>query len=315
MDSPGRVVHPLLVIALVLVAVAGYLAGSRHGTAHAAGEEPPSQARELSSSGLLLEYPISWQQAATPTSIPGLTLTRPVMLAPHGTPAAGLLTGQLPAGEAGPLPASFLAQLHGLPHVEVVDLVSTQAYRYSSLGVPGFAGALDLYVIPAEGGGARVMACFAPQQLTPAGQQCERIVSGVALTGAPTATLTPEPIYAKALSTVVASLDTERARARREMSNSDTAGAVAVAASSLATRLSSAAASLASLQAPQLAAPAGVALADALRRAGESYSALAAAARSESLSEYAAARSAVGSAESEVDAALADFTLLGYGPA
>src|SRR5271167_2194863 len=130
MDSPGRVVHPLLVIALVLVAVAGYLAGSRHSTAHAAGEDPPSQARVLSSSGLLLEYPVDWQRAAAPTSIPGLTLTGPVTLAPQGATAAGMLSGQLPAGEPGPLPASFLAQLHGLPHVEVVDLVSTQAYRY-----------------------------------------------------------------------------------------------------------------------------------------------------------------------------------------
>ncbi len=313
MDSPGRVVHPLLVVALLMVAIGGYLLGSHHGSATASSEEPPSTTRTLSSSGLLLEYPASWRALSTPRTIPGLTLTRPVTLVPAGTTAAGLIAGALPAGEAGPLPAGFLARLHGLPHVEVVNLVSTQAYRYSHIGLAGLGKAFDLYVIPATGAGARVMACFAPERLTPASQQCERIVSGVALTGPPPATLTPEPIYAKQLSSVLGALDAERARARKEMGSTDSASKVATAASTLASNLSSASQSLAALQAPQLVAPAGAALADSLRQAGEAYGALADAARAESLSGYDAARSAVAAAETRVDAALANIALLGYG--
>jgi hypothetical protein len=312
-NAPARVVHPFLVIGLILVAVAGYLAGN-HSASTSSVANPPSATRSLSTSGLQLEYPISWQRAPSATTIPGLALTGPVMLTPQGSPGTGLVTGQLPAG-AGPLPASFVAQLHRLPHVEVVDLVSTQAYRYSGLELPRLGSGLALYVIPEEGGTARVMACVAPEQLTTASQECERIVSGVALTGPPTATLTPEPIYAKALAAVVTSLQAPRARARKEMSTNSSVAEVAGAASGLASRLSAAASSLAALQAPQLVAPAGTALADALRRCGQAYTAFATAARSEILSEYEAARNAVGGAESRVDAALANFALLGYGPA
>jgi hypothetical protein len=313
MDAPGRVVHPLLVVALLLVAVGGYLLGSHRGSAHVAAEEPPSTTRSLSTSGLLLEYPVSWQRASRATPIPGLALRGPVTLVPSGSAGAGLIAGQLPVSEATPLPATFLTRLDGLPHVEVVNLVSTQAYRYTRIGLPNFNRAIDLYVIPAAGSGARVMACFAPTRLTPASQQCERIVSDVALTGPPAETLTPEPIYAKQLSSVVSSLQAERSRARRQTAGGSSVAQVASAAASLAARLSSASESLAALQPPQLVAPAGAALAGALRRAGEAYSALAVAARAESLSEYDTARSAVGAAESQVDAALASFALMGYG--
>jgi hypothetical protein len=315
MDAPGRVVHPLLVVVLVLVAVGGYLLGSHRGSTQVSAENPASTTRSLSSSGLLLEYPVSWRRAARATSIPGLTLTRPVTLVPSAGAEAGLITGQLPAGEVAPLPASFLARLHGLPHVEVVNLVSTQAYRYTQIALPNFSKALDLYVIPAAGTGARVMACFAARRLIPASQQCERIVSGVALTGPPAETLTPEPIYAKQLSTVVSSLDAERSRVRRQTASGASVAQVAAAASGLAGRLASASESLAALQPPQLAAPAGAALAGALRRAGTAYAALAAAARAESLGEYDAARTAVGDAETRIDAALASFALMGYGAA
>jgi hypothetical protein len=314
MEAPLRIVHPLLVIGLILVAVAGYLAGN-HSASTSGVANPPSATRSLSTSGLQLEYPISWQRAASATTIPGLALTGPVMLTPQGSPGAGLLTGQLPAGGAGPLPASFVAQLHTLPHVEVVDLVSTQAFRYSGLELPGFGSGLDLFVIPEAAGGARVMACIAHERLTPVSQECERIVSGVAFTVPPIAALTPEPIYAKALAAVVTSLQAPRARARKEMSTNSSVAEVAGAASGLASRMSAAASSLAALQAPQLVAPAGTALADALRRCGQAYTAFATAARSEILSEYEAARNAVGGAESRVDAALANFALLGYGPA
>jgi hypothetical protein len=312
MDAPARVVHPLLVLALILVAVAGYLAGN-HRVSTSAVATPPGATRSLSSSGLLLEYPISWQRAAKATTIPGLALTRPVMLTPQGSSGTGLLTGQLPPGQAGPLPASFVARLHRLPHVEVVDLVSTQAYRYSAIQLPGLGSGLDLYVIPQAGGAASVMACVARERLTPVSEECERIVSGVALTGAPTTTLTPEPVYAKALAAVITSVQAERSGARKQMGTSSSVAEVGNAAAGLASRLSAAAGSLAALQAPQLVAPAAATLADALRRSAQAYSALAAAARSEVLSEYEAARSAVSGAESRVDAALANFALLGYG--
>ncbi|HXD54928.1 MAG TPA: hypothetical protein VN618_09270 [Solirubrobacteraceae bacterium] len=313
MDAPGRVVHPLLVVALVLVAAVGYLAGSRRSGGSSAVADPPSVSRSLDNAGLLIEYPADWRQAASPPSVPGLALIAPVAIGPAKAADGGLLTGELPAGEPGPLPAAFLARLPRLPHAEVVNLVSTQAYRYGELRVRGYGDSLDLYVLPAAAGGDRVIACFGRTRLVRAAQECERIAGEVAVTGQPTSTLTPEPTYARALSEVLSTLAWARRRTRSQMSSESSPSALAAAASGLAGRMSSAAASLAALQAPQPASAAGSALASALRRAGRTYSALAAAAGAEELAAYRSARAAVAPAEAAVDRALADLVLLGYG--
>jgi hypothetical protein len=314
-DAPGRVVHPLLVAALVLVAVCGYLAGHHHNSARAAQQDPPSLSRVVSGSGLLIEYPVEWERSKSAASIPGLSITGAVTIVPRGTAGTGLLSGELPAGEAGPLPSTFLAGLHGVPHAEVVELVSTQAYRYSALEIPGYRRYFDLYLIPAAGGAERLMACFAPERLTPASQQCERIVAGVTLTGAASSTLTPEPAYATALSGVIAGLDRERAKARAAMSRSDSAAQVGAESASLATRFATASSALAAVEAPQVAAAEQAELSLALRHAGDAYSELSVAARAESVSAYDSARTQVATAETAVDSALENFALLGYGAA
>ncbi len=312
MDAPARVVHPLVALALVMLAVVGYIAGS-HRVSTASSESPPSATRSISAAGLLVEYPAGWERATSAKAIPGLALEDSVTLLAHGAAGSGLVLGQLPPGAPAPLPASFLARLGVTPHVEVVDLVSTQAFRYSGARPSGFAGSLDVYAIPAAGGGERVMACYGAQPLSAASQQCERIVAGVAPTGPPSVTLTPEPTYARAVAAVLDPLQAERVRARRTMSTSAAPAALAAAAASLSSQLTSAAASLAALQAPPLAAAAAGALDSSLRAAGDAYAALAEAARAESLASYEAARVAVSHAETEVDGALESFTLLGYG--
>ncbi len=312
MDAPGRAVHPILIAALALVAICGYLAGSHRVSTPVAAEDPPSSTRVLSNAGLLLEYPLQWRRGGTaPVALP---LATPAVLQAGPGSSSGLLSGRLAAGEAGPLPASFLRTLHGTPHAEVVNLVSTQAYRYSGLRVPSYTGALDIYVIPGEGTQPRVIACFSPRRLTPASQQCERIVAAVTLTGPAAFNLTPEATYAGELASVIGSLDQERSRTRHAMASSSSAAAVGADASELASKMSTAASSLAALQPPQVAAQAGVALAQALRAAGSAYTALAQAARSESVGAYDAAREQVDASETAVDSALEAFTLLGYGP-
>ena len=312
MDAPARVVHPLLALALILVAVFGYVAGN-HRVSSPSSEAPPSVTRTLSTAGLVLEYPGNWEQAASASPIPGLSLQSPVTVVPQGTKGLGLLVGELPAGSPAPLPASFVAELHGTPHAEVVNLVSTQAFRYSDLSLPGYGGYFDVYAIPSAAGGVRVMACYSSQQLSVASQQCERIVANVAPTGSATATLTPEPIYAKAVSAVVQSLQSERMRARHELSTTTSPSALAGVAEGLDARMTSASASVAALQQPPLVASASTILAAALRHAGAAYGQLADAARGEDLSSYEAARTAVAQAETGVDEALENYTLLGYG--
>jgi hypothetical protein len=314
-DAPGRVVHPLLLAALALVAVCGYLAGHHRVSASNAQQDPSSLSRVISGSGLLIEYPVEWERSRAPASIPGLAVGSPVTIVPRGTASTGLLSGELPAGEAGPLPAAFLARLQGVPRAEVVELVSTQAYRYSDLEIPGYHRYFDLYLIPAAGGAERLMACFAPERLTPASQQCERIVAGVALTGPASSTLTPEPSYAKALSGVIAGLDRERAKARKAMSHSDSAAEVGSESATLATSFTAVSSRLATLEPPQVAAAEQTELSQALRHAGDAYSELSVAARAESVGAYDSARTQVSTAETAVDVALENFALLGYGTA
>jgi len=308
MDAPARVVHPLLILALIAVAVAGYLAGSRRSDGSTVAADPPSVSRSLNHAGLLLEYPADWRRVRPP-EVPGLALAEAVALAPAKHVEGELLTGQLP----GALPASFLVRLRRLPHVEVVNLVSTQAYRYSELQVSGYSGSLDLYAIPAVGGGDRMIACLGGRRLAPAVQECERIVSGIAVTGPPTATLTPEPLYAKSLAEILSTLSAERLRARATMSRATAPAVLGAAASGLAGRLSSSSAALSALHAPPAAQAAGAALAGSVRTAARAYLRLAAASRAEDLAAYREARAAVAPAESSIDEALRGLVLLGYG--
>lgn len=316
MDAPARAVHPLILLGLVLVAVCGYLAGSRHVTSTPAREDLGGRARLVSSAGLLLEYPVEWEQAAHPATIPGLSLTGGIGLVPRGSSGAGLLVGQLPAGEPSPLPAAFLAQLGATPRTEVVNLLSAQAYRYAGLQVHGGPGSLDLYVVPSASGGApRALACYAPQRLAAAAQQCERIVSSLSLVGSAPPSITPEPGYAARLAPLISSLDAARVRERAQMSASSSAAAVAAPARALAGGFGAASSAVSALEAPAAAAAAQAALARALGAAGSAYSRLATAATTESLGEYDSARQQVSEAETGVDEALRSFTLLGYGAA
>ncbi len=311
MDAPARVVHPLIVVALVLAAVFGYIAGS-HRVSSSSGQSAAGPAHVATAAGMLLEYPVSWEQSASPKVIPGLELKEAITLSPHGEAGSGLLGGMLPAGEPAPLPASFLERLSAIPHAEVVSLVSAQAYRYSGISLPGYRGVFDLYAIP-SGAGTRVIACFAPEHLTAAGQACERIVANVSLTGTAPLTLTPTATYAGSLAPAVSELDQARLAARRQLGESASASSVPAPARSLAARYQAAAATISKLEAPAPAAAAQVQLSQSLSAAAKAYVELAAAAETEGVAAYDAARARVSQAESDVDRALESLVLVGYG--
>ena len=89
--------------------------------------------------------------------------------------------------------------------------------------------------------------------------------------------------------------------------------ALAALASRLAARFADTAAGLSTLEPSLVARPAQAALSAAIARVRRGYTALAAAAGSPSRSQL--ARQQVYEAEADVNAALADFSLLGYAPA
>jgi hypothetical protein len=301
-----------VVLLLVVVALIGYLVGF-----HRAPATPVAafggKTRIASGTGVLLEYPSTWQPAAHAPVIPGLTIAHPLLLAPGGESArAGLLSGQLPAGEPSPLPRQFLALVRGIPHTEVSDLLEVQAYSYSQMSISGYDRTLDIYVIPRPGGNPAALVCYASKGYSAYMQQCEQILARLTLVGQSPSELKPDAGYARRLGGLIGVLDGKRLTLRGEMHRVSTPAEAARLATALAGRFATAAASLAALEPPLAAGPAQAALAGAMLHARDTYRTLAAAGTAESVASYDAARGQVDAAEAGVDAALESFALLGY---
>jgi hypothetical protein len=305
--APTRSLPPFLVPMLVVVAIFGYLVGHRHVPA-ASGETT----RTASGASILLEYPSSWRQVAAAVPIPGMSIARPLLLAPGGDSAhAGLLSGQFAGGGPSPLPARFLTLMRGIPNVEVVDLLDGQAYRYSRLSLSGYDRILDLYVIPNAQESSTVLACYAAKEFSTYLPQCEQIVAKLTLVGqSSTYELTPDTAYAHRLGALVEGLSSERLTLRREMHDAAPA-AVRNLAATLADRFAAVATSLSGLESPLIVGPAQAALAGSILRARDAYAALAAAA-TQNPSRAATATRQVSEAETSIDTALESFALLGY---
>jgi hypothetical protein len=291
---------------LAAVAVVGYLIGHAH-----AGSASPAKTRTLSTSRFLLDYPSGWRRVAGGPEIPGLPITHAVVLAPGGEAShAGLVAGQLAGGDASPLPRSFVASMPRLPTTAVVDLLEVQAYRYAQLAIPGFSQSLTLYAIPNPAGNEAVLACYAAAAFSEELRACDQIVATVTLAGqAQSYDLTPEPAYARELSSSIAGLNGQRLDLRRLMGSGASPAAVAGLAGRLAARFAETGAGLSALDPSLVARRAQAALSKAIVGARRAYTALAAAG---SPSRAQLARQQVYEAEAAVNAALADFSLLGY---
>ena len=64
-----------------------------------------------------------------------------------------------------PVPPQFLTALREPPDTEVVDLLNTQAYRYSGLGVASSGLALTLYTIPTSATSTTAIVCYAQRRV------------------------------------------------------------------------------------------------------------------------------------------------------
>jgi hypothetical protein len=319
LTAPRLTPETRAILASVLIAVAalGYLAGHRGAAQSSAGGagSSPEASRVVSAADVLLAVPPRWQRAPSAPAIPGLQLEGELAIAPANVADAGLVAGQLPAGQAGPLPAAFLNALHSVPHTEVLSFLGGQAYEYSELRVPGFAPTLDLYVVPTagEGTGATLLACYATPGSRALLAQCRQIVAKLTLVGQSQDDLNPDPQYAARLGGLVRSLDAQRLALRRRMGATATPPAMGALARTLAADLARAAASLSRLEAPIAAGAAQAALGAAILGARQAYADMAAAASAERLSSYDLALVRVERADAGIDAALESIALLGYG--
>jgi hypothetical protein len=304
---------PMAVIPLLLVvAVVAYLVG------HAGSKsEPAASAPTVRSAHVLLEYPPGWRPVARNPPIPSLPFVRALLLGPGGSSAAaGLVVGDLPAGQPAPLPGQFVSTLKQLPQVQIVGLAEIQAFRYTRVSVPGFRYALDIFVIPNPGSSPTALACYASSSASAYLRACEQAVYAVTVLGQPqTYQLSPESAYAGKISAAIATLDGLRANLKRELRAPVSASHAQQLASALALGFASAAASLSKLEPAPVASQAQAALSTAIEQVRGQYEALAGAAGEHDVSAYTAAQRRVSEAEADVDRALEAFVLLGYSPA
>jgi len=306
---PSPVLPFWVVPVLIAVAILGYLLG------HSSGTDGTSENRAAAGGDVALGYPRGWRMARIAPGVPQLSVAHVVVVAPSGAAQhAGLMLGLLPAGELAPLPKRFVATLRRIPSPEIVNLIETQAYRYSRLSVPGYGRALTLSVIPNPGRQPTLLACYASPGYSSQMRECEQSVTTVTTAGAPQGLqLTPEPVYAKAISSAISALDRLRASLKGELRPDVSVASAQRLASELGDGFAVAAQALDRLYPPASVEPAHAALTDAVRRAHEGYVALVGAIGERNATRYEAAHDAVEKAEAAVDSALGSFVLLGYG--
>ncbi|MCW3020109.1 MAG: serine/threonine protein kinase [Solirubrobacterales bacterium] len=310
MESSRRTVPPVVIPVLLVVAIAAYLIGSHRSSSPSPSPGlggPAGDTRIASGSSVLLEYPAGWQTSGAAPVFAGLPIEHPLLLAPGGHASeAGLLSGQLPAGQPSPLPASFVDLIHVVPRTEVVNLGSGEAYRYS--GITGYERTLDVYVVPTVGVSPTALVCYAASRYTSYLQQCEQIVAKATVVTQNSYSLSPDATYATQISGLISSLDKERVTLRAQMRSQPET--VATLATRLAARFAHTAVAVAALEPPLPASAAQATLASSLQHARDAYTALAVAA-GEPIG-YASAEPQVNAAEATVDAALENYALLGY---
>jgi hypothetical protein len=303
--------RPLLsFLLLVAVAALGYLIG------HGMGNHGPSNTgtRTVLVNGVLLDYPSAWKRTAGGPQLAGLALAEETTLTPPGRDAgAGLTVGSLAAGDPGPLPEGFLAQLRSNPHTDVVSLSEVQAYRYTRINVAGFNRSLTAFAIPNAAPGSTVLACYASANDPSFLRACAQVVDAVTRVGQPLGyDLSPVAAYARSLGDVLAAVQKGRAAVARAASAHGASAHLGGLAARLRGQFSQAASSLQGLEAPAAAQTAQSALVVAARGAGDAYGALSEAVRAKRAPAYVAARARVAQAQARVNNALRRFALLGY---
>jgi hypothetical protein len=305
----SRGASTLLATAVLGIVIIGYVLG------HSRSQGAPAEKMLTASAGnVLLTYPTTWRAATTTTDIQGLAITHPLVLAPGGdTRQAGLVAGALGGGEGAPLPGPVIALMPSLPETAVVDLLGSQAYRYTHVKLAGFDRDLTLYAIPNPSGEETVLACYASASQTAYIRACEHIVASLTVLGqAQTYDLTPNPSYARELSAQIATLEEQRSSLRAEMAAHATSAAARSAATRLASAYASAAASIAKLEPPSAAGAAQTTLVHSIQQAGGAYTTFATAAGEENVTRLNAARKQIDEAETGVQRGLEEFALLGY---
>jgi hypothetical protein len=307
----------IAVLLLLTVAIVGYLEGHDRSSGTSA-----ERSREAANAVTVVNYdPASgWLPASGVATIPGLAVAQPLVLGPGGDSArGGLIVGKMLGSEFGPVPPQFLAALRQPPDTEVVNLLSTQAYRYSGLSVASSGLALTLYTIPTSAASTTAIVCYAQPGSSAYLSACEQLAGTLTIATSSPQTevrtyqaLAPQLSFGKQIGAIASHVETLLGTLRPELHQGASTSASAAAATRLAGGFAAAAASLAGVTPPPAASRAQGSLSESLGRAHDAYAALAASLSDEDESANAAALTQVYTAEASLSTALKNFGLLAY---
>ena len=285
---------PFLALAAALVvaaAVAGALIGK-------GGSDKPAPAagKVAANDQLELTYKAPWTSGGDANVVPGLELTRPIVLANgDGRIVAGRIAkpgpGLLPDGlQVGATDAVFLGVVPALRHT----------------GVPSGSGRhATVFVVPTDQG-PQAIVCTSV-----AASPCEAVAATLHLRSATALDVHPNQAYAAGLGRLLADQSRSESADRRALGKARTGKAQAVAATSAAAH-QGALAKRAQLLAPDMPRAANDAVAAAITGISRGYAHLASAARAEDAARYRAAGAELRRAHADLAHAITTLKVLAY---
>jgi hypothetical protein len=297
---------PAAVVGVLLLAVAGFVAGGSGGK-----DAPPARPAtgvSASSAAVSLRGPSGWTRS-TDTALPSVELQDPVAVASGGKRiVAGRASDD--AANATLLPASLLDALGGPPpDPSLVELPGTgsSALRYDDLQVPGVSGGVTMIAQQASDGVYEV-ACLGG---TTAGE-CDAAAAALKLQRGEAQDAGPSAAFAKSLSGVLGKLSDARASARRALASARDNRAQERAAARAAGAYGAAARRLGGVTARPSDAAGLSALRTAATDARSAWTALSRAARRNDRGAYGRARAQVRAAERALGEAMDQIKAAGY---
>jgi hypothetical protein len=273
-------------------------------------DSPPAPLNGHATAGpLRVSFPTNWKQQ-TPPSSPALGLTDELALAPPSSTGGTVVIGLTTTTDASLLPQTLLASLPSQPRPQVVSLGGAQYYRYLDLAPQGANGPVSVYALPTTAG-TLVGVCLKSGAAASFAGECERVLGTARPTSGSVLALGPSATYAANLNAAMSTLNLVRTSADPRLRGARTPAAQAKAADELAAAHKTAATTVSGLSAGPAQA-ANLNLAAALLSTATAYAALARAATRNDTRGYATAGASLTRAQTELDAAFAQLSRLGY---
>jgi serine/threonine protein kinase len=313
--APGRS-GPIAVLALVAIVVGaaiGFLVApsSKKPAPKAA---PLSQTATGGTGGALkIQFPAGWKNStAVPAVAASLKLDSPTTVSPTASADNGaLVIGTAPSVDSSLLPAGFTQTLGTAAQGAAVKLGSNTFKRFTDVVPQSSSTALSVYALPTQHGTA-IAACVLPASGAAAfNATCESVLKTLH-SSVPVLPLGANPTFAAALGAVVSKLNHTRTTAGHQLASASSQKVQAAAAASLATAYRQAGTSAAKLQPGPIGGEALQSIVTALRQLGSGYQALGTAAAHNNKKAYAAAGTAIGKAQSALNAGFGQLQQAGY---